>query len=43
LFVTASRGVSNRATGTYFRVSVGAGRLLVTLDQPEHPREETPK
>lgn len=43
LFVTASRGVSNRATGTNFRVSVGTGRLLVTLDQPEHPREETPQ
>jgi len=32
LFVTASRGVSNRAMGSNFRVEVRTGRLLVTLD-----------
>lgn len=32
LFVTASRGVSNRAMGSNFRVDVRTGRLLVTLD-----------
>ncbi|MFM7307237.1 MAG: hypothetical protein ACKO2Q_04555, partial [Actinomycetota bacterium] len=32
LFVTASRGVSNRALGSTFLVAVRTGRLLVTLD-----------
>ena len=32
LFVTASRGVSNRALGSNFLVAVRTGRLLVTLD-----------
>lgn len=39
LVVTASRGVSNRATGTEFHVSVREGRLLVTIDRPDHSAE----
>lgn len=35
LLVTASRGVSNRANGETFKVMVGSGRLLVTLDKPD--------
>ncbi|MFM7964060.1 MAG: hypothetical protein ACKPBF_08870, partial [Actinomycetota bacterium] len=32
LFVTGSRGVSNRALGSNFLVAVRTGQLLVTLD-----------
>jgi len=40
LSVTASRGVSNRAVGDHFNVSVQSGRLLVTVDQPEQNKTE---
>jgi thiamine pyrophosphokinase len=32
LRVAASRGISNRAVSTDVRVSVGSGRLIVTVD-----------
>lgn len=41
LVVTASRGVSNRATSTEFHVSLREGRLLVTIDRPDHSGEES--
>ena len=43
LRVAASRGVSNRAVGERFSVSVGNGRLLVTVDRPEASNQRVPK
>jgi thiamine pyrophosphokinase len=40
LFVTGSRGVSNRAMGSNFQVVVRTGRLLVTIDPHDHSGEE---